>query len=65
MELGAGTRIPSVRHFSQRVIQEFGGRLVRINPSEFAVPTRLDVGLPMGALEGLNAINALLEGGSG
>ena len=56
IELGAGTAIPSVRHFSQRVIHEFGGRLIRINPRESEVPTRLDVGLPVRAAIGLDAI---------
>lgn len=56
IELGAGTAIPSVRHFSQRVIHEFGGRLIRINPREYGVPTRMDVGLSMGAAAGLAAI---------
>ena len=56
IELGAGTAIPTVRHFSQRVIHEFGGRLIRLNPTDHGVPTRLDVGLPMGALSGLKAI---------
>ncbi|GGY53666.1 SIR2 family NAD-dependent protein deacylase [Pseudoduganella albidiflava] len=55
IELGAGTAIPSVRHFSQEVIRR-GGRLVRINPREPEVPTPLDVGLASGALEGLLAI---------
>jgi NAD-dependent SIR2 family protein deacetylase len=56
IELGAGTAIPSVRFFSQRVIHEFGGRLIRINPANCSVPTRLDVGLAMGAMAGLNSI---------
>ena len=56
VELGAGTTTPSVRHFSQRVIHQFGGRLVRINPNECDVPTRLDVGLRMGAADGLASI---------
>jgi NAD-dependent SIR2 family protein deacetylase len=56
IEVGAGTTIPSVRHFSQRVIHELGGRLVRINPDQSNVPTGLDVGLAMGADAGLNAI---------
>ena len=56
IELGAGTAIPSVRHFSQRLIHQFEGRLIRINPIEFDVPTPRDVGLPMGALSGLTAI---------
>lgn len=60
IELGAGTAIPSVRHFSHRVIQQFGGRLVRINPDEGGVPTRLDVGLRMGAAQALAAIARVL-----
>lgn len=60
VELGAGVAIPSVRHFSQRVVREFGGRLVRINPREAGVATALDVGLECGALAGLVAIDALL-----
>ena len=61
VEIGAGTAIPSVRHFSQRVIQEFGGRLVRINPREPLVPTRLDVGFSAGAMEVLAAIDEPLR----
>lgn len=61
IELGAGTAIPSVRHFSQRVIHQFGGRLVRINPNECEVPTRLDVGLRVGAAAGLSAIAKVLS----
>lgn len=60
IELGAGTAIPSVRHFSQRVIHGLGGRLIRINPRDCAVPTSLDVALPVGAAQGLAAIAALL-----
>ncbi|WP_338765232.1 Sir2 family NAD-dependent protein deacetylase [Massilia sp. METH4] len=59
IELGAGTAIPSVRHFSHQVIRR-GGRLVRINPREPEVPTRHDVGLASGALDGLSAIAARL-----
>lgn len=61
VELGAGTQIPSVRYFSQRVIHEHGGRLVRINPREATVGDRRDVGLPMGALEGLSRVAEILE----
>ncbi len=64
VELGAGTTIPSVRHFSQRVIHQFGGRMIRINPAESRVPTSMDVGLAMGAAAGLKAIAAALGGGS-
>lgn len=62
VELGAGTAIPSVRHFSQRIIAANAGRLIRINPREWQVPTPLDVGLPASALSGLQAIDALLRG---
>ncbi|MGY0196894.1 SIR2 family NAD-dependent protein deacylase [Leptothrix sp. BB-4] len=62
VELGAGTHIPSVRHFGQRVVTRHGGRLVRLNPRESAVPLKDDVGLPLGALAGLQAIDAVLAG---
>lgn len=60
IELGAGSAIPTVRHFSQRMIHQFGGRLVRINPAECSVPTRWDVGLRMGAADGLASIARVL-----
>jgi len=59
IELGAGTAIPSVRRFSEQVIHALGGRLVRINPTDCAVPTARDVGLKLGALEALAALAAL------
>ena len=45
-----------MKHFSQRVIHEHGGRLIRINPGEYQGPTPIDVGLPMGALAGVTEI---------
>lgn len=62
IEIGAGTAVPSARHFSHQVIAQHGGRLVRLNPSEAAVPSGMDVGLAMGALAGLRAINEVLQG---
>jgi len=59
IELGAGSAIPTVRNFSASVVRR-GGRLVRINLREPEVPRKDDVGLAMGALEGLNAIAAML-----
>ena len=53
IELGAGTAIPSVRHFSQRLISEMDARLVRINVRECEVPSGRDVGLGTAALDGL------------
>lgn len=61
VEIGAGTAIPSVRYFSQRVITQHDGRLVRINLRESQVAGRLDVGLPCGSLAGLSAIDQLLR----
>jgi hypothetical protein len=61
IEIGAGTAIPSVRHFSLRIIHEYGGRLIRVNPREFAVPTSYDVGLNIGALAALSAIADRLD----
>ena len=60
VELGAGTATPSVRYFSQEVVHEYGGRLIRINPRESAVGSRLDVGLACGALDGLKSVDAVL-----
>ncbi|MEI8157097.1 MAG: hypothetical protein WCH60_09540 [Burkholderiales bacterium] len=60
VEIGAGTAIPSVRHFSHHIIHAFGGRLVRINPREFSVPTPFDVGLPSGAVHALEAIDGAM-----
>ena len=62
VELGAGTAIPSVRHFAHEVLTQHGGRLVRINPREHQVPGSADVGLALGALEGLRQIDAALGG---
>lgn len=60
IELGAGTAVPSVRHFSHAAVHQFGAHLVRINPDEPAVPTAQDVGLPAGALRALADIARLL-----
>lgn len=53
IEIGAGTHIPTVRSFSEQC----GGRLIRINPGEPAVPDPDNgLGLPLGALSGLGAL---------
>lgn len=63
VEIGAGTHIPSVRYFGNEVVHRHGGRLIRINPREADVPTRLDAGIQVSALEGLRAIDAALTSG--
>jgi hypothetical protein len=60
IELGAGKAIPTVSHFSERIITEHSGRLIRINPREWQVPTPRDIGLQAGALAGLQAISETL-----
>lgn len=65
VELGAGTAIPSVRHFSEAVLRRRGGALVRINPRECEVPAgpgreQRAVGLACGGLAGLEGIAAAL-----
>ena len=60
VEIGAGSHIPSVRQFSHRMSQKYGGRIVRINPREFSVPNSLDVAIPIGALEALTGIRAAM-----
>ncbi len=60
VEMGAGTAIPSVRHFSHRISREYGARIIRINPRESKVPSSGDVAIPLGALEGLQGIDAAL-----
>ena len=61
VEIGAGTAIPSVREFSQRIIHEFGGRVIRINPRESSVPAPFDVGFASGAAQALNAIDRAVQ----
>ncbi|MGW8393676.1 SIR2 family NAD-dependent protein deacylase [Pseudoduganella sp. HUAS MS19] len=55
IELGAGTAIPSVRHFGHQVVQR-GGRMVRINPREFAGAARWMWGLLRGHLRGCGGL---------
>lgn len=61
VEMGAGTAIPSVRHFSHRISREYGARIVRINPRECQVPSSMDAGIPVGSLEGLRGIEAVFS----
>lgn len=62
VEMGAGTAIPSVRHFSHRMSKEVGARIIRINPREPQVPSSMDVGIGAGALMALQAIDQALKG---
>ncbi|OEC90039.1 SIR2 family NAD-dependent protein deacylase [Acinetobacter sp. YK3] len=52
IELGAGTAIPTVRYFSER----FAPNLIRINPREFALPSKGGMALPTCAEQGARSI---------
>lgn len=60
IEIGAGTVIPSVRHFSHQQIRERGAKLVRINPREPSVPSSRDVGFAWGATSVLLQMKAMI-----
>jgi len=60
VECGAGTAVPTVRHASESLVRLPGVSLIRINVRESSVPAG-HIGLAMGALEGLRAINALVR----
>ena len=59
IECGAGTAISSIRHACEALVKRFDGILIRINPREPETPPG-QVGLPLGALAALKAIDALL-----
>ncbi|MBI2389738.1 MAG: NAD-dependent protein deacetylase [Deltaproteobacteria bacterium] len=59
VECGAGTGVPTVRMTSERLSRALGATLVRINVREPEVPPG-QLGLPLGALEALSAIDARL-----
>jgi NAD-dependent SIR2 family protein deacetylase len=61
VECGAGTSIPTVRRFCESMADRLGGTLVRLNVREPQAPPR-QIGLALGALAGLRAIDALLPG---
>jgi len=64
VELGAGSAIPTVRHFSSYISRECYVRVIRINLRESEVSHHHDVGIPEGALRALRGIDAALNGPS-
>jgi NAD-dependent SIR2 family protein deacetylase len=59
IEIGAGSAIATVRAFAHGLDTP----LIRINPTEWQVPHRRDVGLAVGAREGIAGIVRALAGG--
>lgn len=63
VECGAGTAVPSVRRFGAQLVEALGATLVRINVREPEVPPGgLHVGLALGAMAALTAMDALVSG---
>ncbi len=65
IEIGAGTAIPTVRHFGQQAQCP----LIRINPTESQVGRARDIGVALGAMAGIariaHALSALSRGDDG
>lgn len=62
IELGAGTGIPTIRSLSERLGRRAHSRVIRINPREPQLGIE-GLSLPMGALEGLQRIDACIGDG--
>jgi NAD-dependent SIR2 family protein deacetylase len=59
IECGAGTAIPTVRHFCEQVAEANGAALIRVNIREAEVPSG-QISIPMPARETLLAMDRLL-----
>lgn len=57
IEIGAGLAIPTVRSFGERI----GCPLIRINPDEYAVKSKNQISIPLGALNGIRRISELTD----
>ncbi|WP_255517628.1 Sir2 family NAD-dependent protein deacetylase [Herbaspirillum sp. SJZ107] len=61
IELGAGTAISTVRHFSHRMVRQHNAALIRINPRAPLIGNLPGVAIAGGALEVLSAIDRHME----
>ena len=57
IEMGAGNAIPTARHFGESLDVP----MIRINPREWKVPKARDVGIGIGALQGVIGISGKLS----
>lgn len=60
VECGAGTAVPTVRMTTERLARAIKASIIRINVREPEVPLG-HIGLPLGALEGLEALHSLVS----
>jgi NAD-dependent SIR2 family protein deacetylase len=56
LEIGAGTAVPTIRHFTSKLANLTNGIIVRINPNEYTIEEP-NISLPLRALEALELIN--------
>lgn len=56
IEIGAGTDMEIVRHFSHEISRFDGDYIIRINPTDCKARSKEDIGLASGALQSLQAI---------
>jgi hypothetical protein len=58
IEIGAGTHIPTVRHFSE----SNAWRLIRINPDEAYLPDhQTGISLPLGGRDGIEQLSLVIN----
>jgi len=60
IEVGAGTAIPTIRNFSERIGRKKNVTVIRINPREPLIRSP-HISIASGALEGLQSIDALTQ----
>jgi hypothetical protein len=61
LEIGAGTAVPTIRHFTSKLANLTNGIIVRINPNEYTIEEP-NISLPLRALEALELINKGIVG---
>ena len=63
IEIGAGNFVPTVRNTSERIANNYGGCLIRINPREPEVPSNIHsaISFPMFGLECLKEIDFQMD----
>jgi NAD-dependent SIR2 family protein deacetylase len=56
IEIGAGTAVSTTRDRSEGVAEYSSATIIRINPRDYRVPNARHISLPIGGLDGINAI---------
>jgi NAD-dependent SIR2 family protein deacetylase len=57
IEIGAGKEVPTVRHFSEEIVKQYGAQFIRINPRDHDGPDDI-VSIPLGGQEAVEKILA-------